>query len=102
MYNYNYTEFLISSFGTPLAQRASYFELHSSLFGPDGAINYDYDYDVTNNINYLLIGSRCIPNAAHTSHALLGQFGPCFKRYQKFWLHVHVYVFSDTLIRGSG
>ena len=26
--------FLISSYGTPLAQRASYFALHSSLFGP--------------------------------------------------------------------
>ena len=26
--------FLISSYGTPLAQRASYLALHSSLFGP--------------------------------------------------------------------
>ena len=54
---------LISS---PLAQRASYFALHSSLFGPDGTVNYDYI--VTNNINSLLIGWRCIPNGAHANH----------------------------------
>ena len=41
--------FLISSYGTPLAQRASYLALHSSLFGPDGAVIYDYI--VTNSIN---------------------------------------------------
>ena len=55
--------FLISSCGTPLAQRASYLALHSSLFGPDGAVNYDYI--VTYSINF---GSRCIPNGAHTNH----------------------------------
>ena len=33
--------FLISSYGTPLAQRASYLALHSSLLEPDGAVNYD-------------------------------------------------------------
>ena len=33
--------FLISSYGTPMAQKASYFAQHSSLFGPDGAVNYD-------------------------------------------------------------
>ena len=58
--------FLISSYGAPLAQRASYFALHSSLFGPDGAVNYDYI--VTNSINSLLIGSKCIPNGTHTDH----------------------------------
>ena len=66
IYNYNYTcisVFLISLYGAPLAQRASYLELHSSLFG---AVNYDYI--VTNSINSLLIGSRCIPNGAHTNH----------------------------------
>ena len=35
------TEFLISSYGTPLARRASYLALHSSLSGPDGTVNYD-------------------------------------------------------------
>ena len=50
-------ECLISSYGTPLAQRASYLPLHSSLFGPDGAFNYDYI--ITNSTNCLLIGSRC-------------------------------------------
>ena len=33
--------FLMSSYGAPLAQRASYLA-HSSLFGPDGTVNYDY------------------------------------------------------------
>ena len=37
-----------------------------SLFGPDGAVNYDYI--VTNSINDLLISSRCIPNGSHTNH----------------------------------
>ena len=32
--------FLISSYGAPLAQRASYLALHSSLFGPDGSVNW--------------------------------------------------------------
>ena len=59
-------EFLISSYGAPLAQRASYLAQHSSLFGPDGAVNYDYI--VTNSINSLLIGSRCNPNGVHTNH----------------------------------
>ena len=58
--------FLISSYGAPLAQRTSNLALHSSLFGPDGAVNYDYI--VTNSINSLLIGSRCITNDAHTKH----------------------------------
>ena len=35
--------FLMSSYGAPLAQRASYLALHSSLFGPDGVVNYMYD-----------------------------------------------------------
>ena len=60
------TVFLISSYGTQLAQRASYLALHSSLFGPDGTVNYDYI--VTNSINSLLIDSRCIPNGTHTNH----------------------------------
>ena len=45
--------FLISSYDAPLAQRASYLALHSSLFGPDGAVNYDYI--VTNSINSLYV-----------------------------------------------
>ena len=55
---------LISLYGAPTAQRASYLALQSSLFGPDGAVNYDYI--VTNSINSLLIGSRCILNGTHT------------------------------------
>ena len=49
-----------------MAQRASYLALFSSLFGPDGAVNYDYN--VTNSINSLLVGSRCIPNGTHTDY----------------------------------
>ena len=33
-YIYIHIVFLISSYGAPLAQRASYLALHSSLFGP--------------------------------------------------------------------
>ena len=58
--------FLISSYGAPLTQRASYLALHSSLFGSDGTVNYDCI--VTNSIKSLLIGSRCIPNGAHNNH----------------------------------
>ena len=36
------TVFLVSSSCAPLAQRASYLPLHSSLFEPDDAVNYDY------------------------------------------------------------
>ena len=58
--------FLISLYGAPLAQTASYLALHSSLWA-SGAVNYDYI--VTNSINSLLIGSRSIPNGAHTNLA---------------------------------
>ena len=43
---------------------APYLALHSSLFGPDDTVNYDYI--ITNSINTLLIGS--IPNSAHIHH----------------------------------
>ena len=43
--NINYTNFKGSS--------EVYFALHGSLFGP-----VNYDYNVTNSINCLLIGSR--------------------------------------------
>ena len=59
-------EFFIRSYSTPFAQKASYLALHSSHFGPDGAVNYDYI--VSNSGNSVLIGSRCIPNGAHTNH----------------------------------
>ena len=61
-------------------QRASYLAQYSSHFGTDGTVNYDYI--VTNNINCLLIGSRCIPNGAHAS-----------KRIKNSVLHVHVHVY---------
>ena len=49
-----------------VAQRASYLAQHSYLFGTNGTVNYDYI--VTNSINYLLIGSRCIANGTHDNH----------------------------------
>ena len=52
----------MSSYGTPLAQIASYLALYSS----DGVVNYDYI--VTYSINAFLIGSRCIPNGTRTNH----------------------------------
>ena len=42
-------ELLITSYGAPLVQSASYLAQHSSLFGADGTVNYDY--------NSLLIGA---------------------------------------------
>ena len=39
---------------------------YSSLFGPDGTVNYDYI--ATNIINSLLIDLICIPNDTHTNH----------------------------------
>ena len=54
---------MINSYGTPLAQTACYVALHSSLFGPDSAVNNN---DIITNC--VLIGSRCIPNGAHTNH----------------------------------
>ena len=51
-------------YGTPLAQIASYLALHSSLFGLDGAINYDCILSLTVlhvHVTLLLVGSRCVP-----------------------------------------
>ena len=42
--------FLISSYGAPLAQRASYLALYSSLFGPVAHSAVNYDCIVTNSI----------------------------------------------------
>ena len=41
---------------TSLAHRASCLGLHSSLFGPDGAVKYDYI--VTNSVNWLKMYSQ--------------------------------------------
>ena len=88
--------FLIRSYGT-LAQRAPYLALHSSVFGPNDLVNYDYI--VTNGINSLLIGSRCIRNGTHTNHcwAILAHF----KTYQKlaeFKYSMYICVTTDYSI----
>ena len=54
-----------------------------------GTVNYDYI--VTNSINSLLIGSRCIPNGAHTSDCSANSFHAS-KRIKKYDVHVHVHV----------
>ena len=66
----------ISSYGAPLAQRASYFALYSSLFGPDGTVNYDYI--VTNSIkSWYWLNVHVFPmvHMVHTYKPLLTQFG---------------------------
>ena len=72
--------FLISLYGAPLAQRASYLALHSSLFEPDGAVNYDYI--ITNSIKSLLLGSQDVFPMAHTL-TIVKPISSCFKSYQK-------------------
>ena len=50
--------FLISSYGTPLAQRVSYLALHSSLWASD-AVNYDYIVtNIINCVNWLKLYSQ--------------------------------------------
>ena len=95
------SEFLISSYGTPLAQRASYVAHHNSLFGPDGAGNYDYI--VTNSINSLLIGSRCtcISNGAYTNHcwANLAQASKLTLSFKKmFFITCIIYMYNIIFI----
>ena len=42
IHNLIYSYLMISLYGTPLAERASYLALHSSLFQPDSTVTYDY------------------------------------------------------------
>ena len=63
MYKYMYISVFDKFIWCTIGSKSS---LHSSLFRPDEAVNYDYI--VTNSIKSLLIGSRCIPNGAHTNH----------------------------------
>ena len=66
------SEFLISLYGAPLAQRASYLALHSSLFGPDGTVNYDYIVtNSINSVNWLKMYSQGCGNIEPTT----GHFG---------------------------
>ena len=84
-----FTVFLISSYGAPLAQQASYLTLHSSLFGPPVR-----SYIVTNSINSQLIGSRCILNGA----ANLAQASKLII-FLLFILHIHVYIDDPVCIK---
>ena len=76
-YVHLFPHFLISSYGAPLAQRASYLVLlYSYFFGADGAIN-----TITNSINNgLLNGSKCLP-MVHT----LTIVEPIWSILQKLW-----------------
>ena len=80
------TVFLISLYSTPLAQRTSHLALYSSLFRPYGAVNYHYI--VTNTINSLLIGSRCIPNGTLTNP---------LKMYQNYDTHTSSQMVESVL-----
>ena len=91
---YNYINsksmFLISLYGAPLAQKASYLALHSSLFEPVARLIMILF--VTNSINCLLIGSRCIPNGAHTNH-----FWPNLVNASKLcskWIHLYLQEYN--------
>ena len=64
MHNVCISVFLMSLYGAPLAQRA-YLALHSTLFGLDEAVNYEYI--VTNSINSLLIDQDVFITMAHIS-----------------------------------
>ena len=54
----------MSSYGAPLSQRASHMAQHSSLFGPDGTVNYDYI--VT--LSQLSLVNWLNSNGIHTNH----------------------------------
>ena len=91
--------FLISSYDPPLAQRASCSAQHSSLFGPDDAVNYSYI--VTNSNNCLLIVNR-VP-MVHTITIAEPIWPMLLKTYQKLWcacVCVCV-VISVTIVRCS-
>ena len=91
--------FLISSYGPPLAQRASCSAQHSSFFGPDDAVNYSYI--VTNSNNCLLIVNR-VP-MVHTITIAEPIWPMLLKTYQKLWcacVCVCV-VISVTIVRCS-
>ena len=57
-----------------------------------GAVNYDYI--ITNSINSLLIGSRCIPICAHTNH--VEPIWPVLQNLSKLW-HVDILVIPSGL-----
>ena len=85
-----HTVFLISSYGTPLVQRASYLALHSSLFG-----TVNYDYIVTNSINSL---AQDVFPMAHTL-TIVEPFWPMLQNYQKLWCPYIVYTYISFIIR---
>ena len=68
-----------------------------------GAVNYDYI--VTNSINSLLIGSRCIPNGTHTNHCW-GNLAHASKHIKTsgvyicflFITRLNVFIYSDKCL----
>ena len=48
------------------------------------AIKYTFSMSLYSSIKYVLIGSRCFPNGAHTNH-LLSQFSPFLKQDIHVW-----------------
>ena len=74
----------------PLAQRASYLALYSSLFGPDGIVNYDYI--VTNSINFL--AQDAFP-MVHTL-TIVEPIRPMFQNLSKTLTYMYMYTYTCT------
>ena len=65
-----------------------YIYIYQFSLWASGTVNYDYI--VTNSINSLLIGSRCIHNGAHTNH-----FEPIWPKLQnlsKTLAYIYIYI----------
>ena len=69
--------------------------LHSSLFGPDGPVNYDYI--VTNSINCLLIGSRYFPSVTHTL-SIVDTIWPMLQNILSIIIY-NMYIYLDSILK---
>ena len=73
--------FLMSTYGTPLAQRAFYLAQLSSLFGP--VAHMIMIILSLTALKSLVIGSRCIPNGTHTT--IVELIWPMLQKVSKLW-----------------
>ena len=81
----------IGSYGAPLAQRDYYLALHSSLFGPDGADNYDYivTTNCINSVNWLKMYSSHWHTQSHTL-TFVEPIWPMLQNISKTLVDIHV------------
>ena len=77
-----------------MAQKVFYLAQQSSLFGPDGTINYDCI--VTNSINSLLIGLKCIPNGAQLT--IVETIWPMLQNVSNTLLITYMYVCNQSIM----